>query len=283
MEAGAPDRAGNQLRRAREQLGLDFKQLAATTRINARHLEAIENGDFASLPGRTYVTGFSRSYARAVGLDENAIADAVREEMAGQQLATPARVIHQFEVGDPDKTPSVRIGQIASALAVAVIAVGLVFWRGYYAPAAELPALVGPVQSASAVPGPARQASSGQPTAGQPGAAPAVAPAPGGAVAFTALEPGVWVKFYDGAGVQLMQKQMAQGETYVVPAAAHEPKVWTARPDALSITVAGRAVPKLADQQKIVKDVPVTAEALLARAVAPPATPAPVASATATM
>jgi cytoskeleton protein RodZ len=96
-------------------------------------------------------------------------------------------------------------------------------------------------------------------------------------VVFTALEDGIWVKFYDGAGSQLMQKQMAKGESYTVPGDANEPQVWTGRPDALAITVGGRPVAKLAERETIVRDVPVTAEALLGRntAAAPAASDAP--------
>jgi hypothetical protein len=46
----------------------------------------------------------------------------------------------------------------------------------------------------------------------------------------------------------------------------------------LAITVGGRSVPKLSEVDEVIKDVPITAEALLARADAAPrapATPAP--------
>jgi len=92
-------------------------------------------------------------------------------------------------------------------------------------------------------------------------------------VVFTALASGVWVKFYDAAGTQLMQKQMAAGERYVVPAGAQGPMVWTARPDALAITVGGKAVPPLSATQTTMKDVPVSAAALLARAALPQVEP----------
>jgi cytoskeleton protein RodZ len=70
-----------------------------------------------------------------------------------------------------------------------------------------------------------------------------------------------------------MQKQMALGEQFVVPATVQGPLIWTARPDALRITIGGRVVPPLADRQMTIKDVPVSAAALLAR---PPATASPV-------
>jgi hypothetical protein len=96
-------------------------------------------------------------------------------------------------------------------------------------------------------------------------------------VVFTALQPGVWVKFYDTAGNQLMQKELAQNESYTVPADKGEVLLWTARPDQLGITIGGQPVAKLSDVQKTMKDVPVSAAALLARGSTP--APAPTAAA----
>jgi hypothetical protein len=89
--------------------------------------------------------------------------------------------------------------------------------------------------------------------------------APPDQVVFTALEEGIWVKFYERGGAQLMQKQMSLGESYTVPAGAEGPLLWTGRPDALKITVGGKSVPKLSETDRVMKDVPVTAEALLVR------------------
>ncbi|WP_309229239.1 DUF4115 domain-containing protein [Novosphingobium sp. NBM11] len=160
-------------------------------------------------------------------------------------------------MGDPAKTPSRLLSWLAGVLVLIVIALGLVFWRSSYWPAAELPPLVGPSPEASAV-------------APAPTAPAAAAPAASGPVVFTALDDGIWVKFYDGAGVQLLQKQLAKGESWTIPAGVQEPRLWTARPDALAITVGGKPVPRIADTQRIVKDVPVSAAALLARAASPP-------------
>ncbi|MDF8332954.1 helix-turn-helix domain-containing protein [Novosphingobium cyanobacteriorum] len=249
---------GVRLKAGREALGLSIKDIAARTRITQRHVEAVEAGDYASLPGRPYALGFARSYAKAVGLDEKQITEDVRRELDGSAPRPEPRVIHQFEVGDPDKTPSHMVSWLAVLLVAAVIAMGLVFWRSYYWPSAELPALVGPEEP-------------------RPATAPAPRPAapaaqPGGPVVFTALEDAIWVKFSDGAGKQLLQKQLAKGESYTVPADATGPVLWTGRPDALAITIGGQAVPRIAEKEGIVKNVAVSAQALLARgqAVAPP-------------
>ena len=82
---------------------------------------------------------------------------------------------------------------------------------------------------------------------------------------FTALVPNLWVKFYDGNGTQLLQKQLAQGESYTVPAEVPQVLLWTGRPEALAITISGQPVAKLSEVQRTMKDVPVTAAALLGR------------------
>lgn len=239
---------GARLLRARELKGLTRAQLAAVTKIPERHLDAIERGNFAAFPASTYAIGFSRSYARAVGLDERQVADEVRSELATLEPATPRRTTPAFEPGDPARVPSARFAWAAGLLALAVVILGFVFWRSYYMPGGELPSIL-PTEAAPAVV--ASQAS-------------AEAPARA-AVVFTALKPAIWVKFYDGAGIQLLQKELAQGESYTVPAEAADVRLWTARPEALAITVGGQSVPKLADEQRMMKDVPVTAAALLAR------------------
>ena len=170
------------------------------------------------------------------------------------------------------RVPSRTLGWI-SVIAVLLVLAGLfAFARTFFAPAVELPSLVEKEEAERTDrPAPAGPAA---PRAAAPGA-----PA-GGEVVFTALAPGIWVKFYDADGRQLMQKQMALGERYVVPAEAEGPQLWTGRPDALSITVGGRPVPKLAEEERTMRDVPVSAEALLARAPLPAPAASPGASPT---
>lgn len=246
--------AGDRLRRAREAAGLDLKDVAAETRISVRHLGDIERGDWNALPGRTYAIGFARNFARAVGLDENEIAAEVRGEL---DLREPGEAVSsKFEPGDPARIPSTGLAWL-SVLGVLLLGAGLFFFfRPYIFPAGELPPLERDEPAAVVENG----------TAGEAATAGASAADPPGAVTFTSLEEGIWVKFYDEDGTQLMQKQMAEGERYTVPVDAAGPQLWTGRPDALAITVGGREIPKLAEEDQVMRDVPVSAEALLARA-----------------
>lgn len=265
-EAELPlDNAGARLQRAREAAGMSREEVCAILRIPERHLVAIEAGDYAALPARTYAVGFSRSYAKVVGLDQAEIVSSVRSELDVQEPVEQRRTVQTFEPGDPARVPGGGLVWLAALGIVAVLVAVFFFARPMLAPAAELPSII-------ETPSPAPVA-----------AAPAPAPAPAaGTVVFTATAPKVWVKFTDAAGNQLMQKELVQGESWTVPTDQPDVRLATVRPDALAITVNGQPVPKLSEQAVSVNNVSVTAAALLARAqptaAAAPTTPQPAAS-----
>jgi transcriptional regulator with XRE-family HTH domain len=254
---------GARLRRAREELGLSRADIAARTKIAERHLAAIEEERFADLASSTYAVGFSRAYARAVGLDERKIAQAVRGEIDHADM-TDAPSKPTFEPGDPARVPSSRMAWLAGVGALIVIACLAVFWGSYYFPAVSLPDLIRERPPAPAM----KKKASG------PAPAATTAPMPQGPVMITAREAGVWVKVSDETGKALFQKQMALGETYTIPVDAPGPKLRTAWPDALAITIGGRPVPPLSDK-RVVLTAPISAAALLARGSTAPPAPAP--------
>src|SRR3954469_8459391 len=57
----------------RRNRGISLEQIAESTKISVRALEAIERGDFAKLPGGIYNTSYIKQYARAIDYDETAI------------------------------------------------------------------------------------------------------------------------------------------------------------------------------------------------------------------
>jgi cytoskeletal protein RodZ len=69
MNDDARTEFGPHLRRAREKRGLSLQQVAATTKISARVLDALERNDISKLPGGIFSRSFVRAYAREVGLD----------------------------------------------------------------------------------------------------------------------------------------------------------------------------------------------------------------------
>ena len=62
-------RLGDALRLQREQMGVTLAQAADDTRIRLKFLEAVESGDYQSLPGNVYTKGFLRNYAEYLNLD----------------------------------------------------------------------------------------------------------------------------------------------------------------------------------------------------------------------
>lgn len=247
---------GARLRRARELSGRSRADFARQTRIAERMLAALEDGDYAALPARTYATGFARSYARAVGLDAESVVAEVRRELDGNPSLSERPAAPTFEPGDPARVPSRRIAWIAAAMIVLVL-IGLAAWRASTQPVSSLPSIL----PADAPPAP--------PPA--PTTAPAPTPQPAGPVVFTA-EAATWVQITAG-GIDLLRHEMKPGEAFTLPDSAADPRLRTARPDAIAITIGGKPVPKIADKQVFVANVPVSAAALLARTAAPP-TPA---------
>lgn len=68
--------SGAELRQAREARGISLRDISLRSKIGARFLEYIEQERFDMLPAKVYLRGFVAEYARAVGLDPIASAEA---------------------------------------------------------------------------------------------------------------------------------------------------------------------------------------------------------------
>jgi cytoskeletal protein RodZ len=66
----------------RRNRGISLEQIAESTKISIRSLEAIEQGDFRKLPGGIYDTSYIRQYARAIEYDECVLIAFYKGEMA---------------------------------------------------------------------------------------------------------------------------------------------------------------------------------------------------------
>lgn len=249
-----PKRPGERLREARVAAGLELADVAARTRVPTRHLEAIENGDFSGLPSTTYVMGFTRAYARAMGVDEVGIARDVRAELAQSWQPAPLRA--EYVPADPARVPGRGVALAGVLVAVlALIFAGLWFGTDVLRGSTSAPAEVAAPAAAAdaiAVPPPGQSVSQ------------APAPSASGQVSLTATDL-VWVRIYDAADKTLLMKEMTAGERYDVPTAADRPMINVGRPDKLAISINGSNVPALGDGRRAIKDVPISATALLAR------------------
>ncbi|MEO9467473.1 RodZ domain-containing protein [Parasphingorhabdus sp.] len=249
--------AGELLRQAREQKNLSIEEVAKTTRIPQRHLSSIEVGDFDALPGRTYAIGFGKSYARAVGLSDATIGTQLREEMDNQGHAAYQPETSGYSPANPSSIPPRTLALVAAGLG-GVILVGYVIWRTVILQPADFDDISGPTEFAEDNTAEVREDGNAQTVGGtQPSAT--------GTVVLTATET-VWLKIYDENGERMFEKEMAAGETYTVPADAAGPQILTGRPDALTVTIDGNVVPALGTAERTIKDVGISAAALVARA-----------------
>lgn len=254
-----PGRIGDQLRAARETRGLSREDIAKETRIPLRHLDSIERSDFSAIPGKTYAVGFVKAYARAIDFDEVAAAEEVRREY--DYFDNSDRSQYQaYQPADPSRVPSRSLAWIAAIVAI-VLAVAYGVWRlDYFAG--------GPVDpyaeraSQDAAPGFSDGDAAAAPAAG-PGAFAADAP-----VVLTANDL-VWFRIDGANGDRIHEQELPAGQSYTV---AQQPGLvlQTARPQALDITVGGQRLKTLGAPDTLVKNVPLAAQALVARANAGP-------------
>lgn len=261
-------RVGDRLSAARKAAGLSLEDIVLRTRIPRRHLEMIEAGNHSALPAITYSAGFVKTYAQLLGLDGAELSRDFRTEVGQveQVRHSPA----PFEPADPARMPSRLLAFVALGIAM-VLAVAYLVWRGGALTADE---------RASLAAGTVVEAEAPVVAAPKPVAPPVAVPAPAltGAIALTAVQP-VWLKVYEKDGPTLFMGEMTVGQRFEVPATAVAPQIWTGRPQAVQVTVGGKAVPPLGKADQTIRDVSLKRDALLARTatatVPTPASPAP--------
>jgi cytoskeleton protein RodZ len=78
---------GDMLRDARHKKHASLEQAAAATRIKVPFLAALEDGEYGTLPGPAYITGFLRNYASYLGLHPD---DVVQEYNSYRPITQPS-------------------------------------------------------------------------------------------------------------------------------------------------------------------------------------------------
>lgn len=82
---------GNSLREARVRQQLDFPELEQQTKIRSKYLKALEDEKFDLLPAPTYVKGFLRNYADALGLEGQLYVDEYNSRFVTGEEEAPLR------------------------------------------------------------------------------------------------------------------------------------------------------------------------------------------------
>jgi cytoskeleton protein RodZ len=227
--AGEAARFGEQLREAREGLGLTLPNMAENLRIRQVYLAALEEGRLRDLPSPAYATGFVRSYCRALGLDADGL---VRRflEVSGSAPRKPALIF-------PEPVP--ERGTPTGALLLGGAALALLAYLGWYSWSSRGPRTVDAVappppaiEQAARPPEPAPPPVGMPPSQGSNLAAEGTAPPAAAPIAVVPVIPGlppgtrialratdeVWLMVKPAkGGKSLINKVLKSGDVFAVP------------------------------------------------------------------
>jgi cytoskeleton protein RodZ len=148
-EAPAPT-AGMILQQAREAAGLTIDDVALQLKLAPRQVVAIERDYFANLPGRTFIRGFVRNYARLLKLDSDAVLGALTGEHATPTERTPRAATSRAMGEMPMERPSrPNIARWAIPLVLVAIVAIAAFYEFARPQASRAPAPVTPIAPAT--------------------------------------------------------------------------------------------------------------------------------------
>jgi cytoskeleton protein RodZ len=112
---------GAQLRETRMRRRIDISEVEAATKIRAKYLRALENEEWALLPGPTFVKTFLRTYAEYLDLDARSLVEEYR-----QRYERPATTeLTAFGPGMGGRPPRRRRPVLGPWILVAGVFVGL--------------------------------------------------------------------------------------------------------------------------------------------------------------
>ena len=159
---------GARLKKEREQRGVTLDDIALSTKIGKRFLQALEDEHFEQLPGGIFSRGFVRAYARHLGIDEEqAIADylsattpsSTEQTPQTPQNDLPVELAQQLENRESDRAARVPWALFAGLLLIA--ALGFALWGIYSREKGKRNNAIAPVRPAN-VPGLAVSHGNGQ-------------------------------------------------------------------------------------------------------------------------
>ena len=121
---------GNSLREARLRQGLDYVDIEQQTKIRSKYLKALEDEQFEVLPAPTFVKGFLRNYADALGLDGQLYVDEYNSRFVTGEEDVPLRPRdYQRRPPPPGQRVQARGVLIAVGGIAAVVAIVLAAWK----------------------------------------------------------------------------------------------------------------------------------------------------------
>jgi hypothetical protein len=200
---------GSTLRETRIRDKIDITVVEEATKIRAKYLRALENEEWAVLPGPTYVKSFLRTYAEFLGLDAHMIVEEYRARYEQpEELEVPA-----FAQTGPLRSRVRPPGPPSRGIAIAALGVGLLvvlFVLGVTGGDENGGGNSSPKGSSGAVRSDTGATRSGRSPAGQSGGVTAVPGRKNVALTVVATR-SVWVCLVDTKGTRLVEGRTLAG------------------------------------------------------------------------
>jgi cytoskeletal protein RodZ len=122
--AGRPVRPslGQLLRETRESKNITLEQAESVTRIRARYLQALENGEYDQLPTPGHVYGFLHNYAIYLGLDWGEVEAQYAQERPAHRHLMP-EIFHPKDISLAPRRSWFKVDLVLGSIIVLVILV----------------------------------------------------------------------------------------------------------------------------------------------------------------
>ncbi|MGR5095193.1 cytoskeleton protein RodZ [Vibrio maritimus] len=117
--------AGTILKQKREALGLTQKQIADRLRLRVAIIQKIESNDFDGEQVATFTRGYLRSYAKAVGIDEQEVLGTIENHSAAQHHEQP---MQSFSKKTNKEKHDSRIMKLTWGIFIVIIGISSVWW-----------------------------------------------------------------------------------------------------------------------------------------------------------
>jgi len=235
---------GQQLKQSREEKGISLQEIAESTHISIRFLQAIENDAYDVLPGGVFNRAFVRKFARQVGFDEEQAVNLYQEQWQ-EQGGEPERG-YQLGIEESEFRQSSGNGLLLSFVALIVLGSLAYAAYQYFTPAvsdANGSAVAGLNTPTPAPPSVTPTPSATPEATGSPSSSPQVSPTPEGPagamrVQLTAPTEEVWLKVKpDGKEAEQMLLQRGESREFDV---SEEIILSIGRVQSLKIAINGR-------------------------------------------
>jgi cytoskeleton protein RodZ len=129
------ERFCDELRRERERRKISIETICEVTKVAVRHLNALEAGEYASLPGGVFRKGIVRSYVAALGLEqtpwmerfEASLQESGSSAVAVDDWSEFAENVRRNRVGADSRSDLRWMG--VGAMVVSIAALGWSVWK----------------------------------------------------------------------------------------------------------------------------------------------------------